>query len=1135
MIISGSTDEGKNQSDRGYGVDDWRLFRMAAVVGFCLLLIPHAVAASGGSGTKSIGKFEWQILTARNFTTQIRLHRHILLFVTVPWSGESRSLMMEFSHKLTHNNEKLGLLKLMVVYGNRDKVLANSLGATGEITILCYHHSVSFKYQGRRKVQDILSSVSYLMLAVPGELPLNKIDNSEALEAFVASTDMSVLLLEHCEWTPTLLSLLNTNGTAQGAIKGGLLPRGFNKDTNRTLASGSLEILKDMGNEKLTCGVENAFSGSPWFGEFTLKNRTSPSVETDVTRPSVRSSCSFEEYQKLNSFFSKLITVARNFFLPPQRQRYGLVSERSLLSSLGVEHSGPWSLVIYYAGCRSCSKVLKEENDLQDALEMRNSPFMELMGDELDLGLALPIDKPSVLLFVDRLSHSLEIRERSKEALDAFKEVVVQYLSSYQIDGQNTNWRKKSPIQTHQVSTIKLEDPGVLVSSLSHKMKLKDKMSVMIINEGKHVTVDNIGSDIQSSPLHEILTYLLGQKKQKKLSSLAKEAGFQLLSDDRDIEITDTVSSQKENWFDSAEPSMDSPPESVVDTEEEHNLGSSYLAEHNEQSSHSTDFEAPIEFNEKQTTKDLASEQSTAVITNPSFFDHGLAFAKNVDSEKETFSHTDKLTEQQNDSSGFTGSFFFSDGNYQLLRSLTSESKVPRMVLIDPISEQHYIFPEVTDFSYFSISDFIKGFLNGTLLPYQRSGALLSPREALHPPFVNLDFHEKDSIPGVTTNTFSELVLGSSQSHAQIASHAWSKDVLVLFSNSWCGFCQRMEVVVREVYRASKGYANITKAGPKNKKMVIDNEDEFGSEKKQDAMLKLPVIYQIDCTLNECSGILKSMDQREIYPTLLLFPAEKKTAVPYEGDMAVTDIIKFIASHGSSSHHLVGQKGILWTKAEERDENPSSSKDILLAAAYQESSDAKDKYYEVLRKSRNWQNQVQYKQMRSHSQTSSGSKVANHNVGIGSFLVATDKLLGISPFDKARILIVRANRSTGFQGLIVNKHIKWDSLPELEHVELLKEAPLSFGGPVIDRELPLVALTRKYLRDQYIEVLQGVYFLDQLATIREIEEINTGNQSAKDYWFFLGYSGWGWSQLYSEIAEDSWSLGDGSMADLHWL
>ena len=110
-------------------------------------------------------------------------------------------------------------------------------------------------------------------------------------------------------------------------------------------------------------------------------------------------------------------------------------------------------------------------------------------------------------------------------------------------------------------------------------------------------------------------------------------------------------------------------------------------------------------------------------------------------------------------------------------------------------------------------------------------------------------------------------------------------------------------------------------------------------------------------------------------------------------------------------------------------------------------------------------------------------------------------------------------------GLIFNKQIRWDSLDELEEgLEFLKEAPLSFGGPVLRRGMPLVALTRRVSENQYLEVLPGIYFLDQLATVANIEELKAKNQSINDYWFFFGYTSWGWHQLFDEIGEGAWAV-----------
>lgn len=49
--------------------------------------------------------------------------------------------------------------------------------------------------------------------------------------------------------------------------------------------------------------------------------------------------------------------------------------------------------------------------------------------------------------------------------------------------------------------------------------------------------------------------------------------------------------------------------------------------------------------------------------------------------------------------------------------------------------------------------------------------------------------------------------------------------------------------------------------------------------------------------------------QRELYPRLVLFPPEREKAVPYDGDITVADVIKFLVAHGSHLLDLVKDKG----------------------------------------------------------------------------------------------------------------------------------------------------------------------------------------------------------------------------------
>ena len=441
----------------------------------------------------------------------------------------------------------------------------------------------------------------------------------------------------------------------------------------------------------------------------------------------------------------------------------------------------------------------------------------------------LPSSKPSFVLFVDRSSDSSRTRKKSKAALNAFRELALDYQISSQMGGQSDNKPDKSSLQSYHASGSRFGHPKLSVSPTSQEMKAKDKISVMLINEGK--SLDSIASDLHGSSLHEILEYLLQHRKKAKLSSLAKEVGFQLLSDDFDVKIADISTSQAESQSNQGSPelSVEGLIENRADLDNDQSLYTAGIPAVNmDKESKPTTAEPSSEYGKERTTPVVTSKQSTSVEPAQLLASHELAMTEDLKVEDKGFSQLDKVGNQQIYSQGFKGSFFFSDGGYRFLTALTSGSKIPSAVIIDPTLQQHYVFPENTVFSYSSLAAFLDSFRNGSVLPYQHSDSVvLSPREAPHPPFVNLDFREVDSIPRVTTHTFLELVLGFNKSGNQHSGHASKKDVLVLFTNNWCGFCLRMELVVREIYRAIKGYMNMWKGGSKNGESIFSSSKYF--------------------------------------------------------------------------------------------------------------------------------------------------------------------------------------------------------------------------------------------------------------------------------------------------------------------
>lgn len=400
---------------------------------------------------------------------------------------------------------------------------------------------------------------------------------------------------------------------------------------------------------------------------------------------------------------------------------------------------------------------------------------MQLKGDEDGFDPGLPSDRPSVLLFIDRSSDSLKIRRKSMESLTVLRELALR---------NHIPSKMNSQIIVNPQRTVN-RHPKLEMSTSSHKVTaLDDKITIMAMKDGSHITIDDVASHLQGSTLQEVLAYVLQQKNQRKLSSLAKDVGFQLLSDDIDVTMSETdIQSIKGVIGDGGNLEKDqlSNPDDMLDGVYD-TLSKNIKVEHS------------VKDNEKITV-DTGAQLS--VKAEDRFQEKQVANFENEEVEK---------------GPTYNCSFFFVDGQFRLLEALTSVLKIPSLVIIDPLSHQHYVYPEEADFSYSSLSGFLHLFLNGSLLPYHRSKSVVpNSKEAPHPPFVIQDFHEVDSIPRVSALTFMDLVVGN-HSGSLSADNAWEKDVLVLFTSSWCGFCLRTELVIREVYRAFKGYGNMVKS-----------------------------------------------------------------------------------------------------------------------------------------------------------------------------------------------------------------------------------------------------------------------------------------------------------------------------------
>lgn len=114
--------------------------------------------------------------------------------------------MRDISRVITENGSGIEDLKLMRLYRNKEKMIADTLGANGEFALIYYHNYVPYKYRGRLRGVNIIKSIVSMTSLEASELPLRSLGTHEEFTDFIDSTDKAVILLESCGWTSILLN-----------------------------------------------------------------------------------------------------------------------------------------------------------------------------------------------------------------------------------------------------------------------------------------------------------------------------------------------------------------------------------------------------------------------------------------------------------------------------------------------------------------------------------------------------------------------------------------------------------------------------------------------------------------------------------------------------------------------------------------------------------------------------------------------------------------------------------------------------------------------------------------------------------------------------------------------------------------
>ncbi|XP_038990185.1 uncharacterized protein LOC103706109 isoform X2 [Phoenix dactylifera] len=146
----------------------------------------------------------------------------------------------------------------------------------------------------------------------------------------------------------------------------------------------------------------------------------------------------------------------------------------------------------------------------------------------------------------------------------------------------------------------------------------------------------------------------------------------------------------------------------------------------------------------------------------------------------------------------------------------------------------------------------------------------------------------------------------------------------------------------------------------------------------------------------------------------------------------------------------------------------------------------------------------------------------------GCLLVATEKLDGVSSFERTVVLLLRLGTRDpreGPFGVILNrplnkkiKHMK-PSNPDL--ATTFADCSLHFGGP-LDASMFLLKTCGNSSVPGFEQVVPDIYFgarnsLDEAAGL-----VKKGAIRPQDFRFFVGYAGWQFDQLQEEIESDYW-------------
>ncbi|MCO5547947.1 hypothetical protein L7F22_001402 [Adiantum nelumboides] len=218
-------------------------------------------------------ELQWIRLTHDNFSSEVRTHPFLLCLATVPWCGESRSLTRELSKSLSIDESLHSLVQLRVVYINLDKGLKRFFSESVRYpTFTFFWYSIPLKYNGKLRLQNILTAIRRAIGLSFWDMPLQKLETAADLESFMRSTEKAVILFDFCNYTNKIrkskhhqvvdntifmLPGLRDKSNA-GQVKNGKFVKSSNTNTAPEILEDSTQQVSNVGDSQFISLLEKS-------------------------------------------------------------------------------------------------------------------------------------------------------------------------------------------------------------------------------------------------------------------------------------------------------------------------------------------------------------------------------------------------------------------------------------------------------------------------------------------------------------------------------------------------------------------------------------------------------------------------------------------------------------------------------------------------------------------------------------------------------------------------------------------------------------------------------------------------------------------------------------------------------------